>query len=85
MNDTISKLYEEASRRYRTSSYTYATSGAIAGAVLIFSLLAFDHTAVNMVARGVLAAIVVGEFYLTVRYTNKADQNKALAEKWSNL
>lgn len=85
MSASISKLYEEASRRYRLSSYTYAASGSIAGAVLTFSILAFDHTAVNMLFRGVLAAIVVGDFAMTVRCTGRADQSKALAKKWRNL
>lgn len=85
MSASISELYQEASKKYRTASYLYAVTGVVAGAVLIFSLLSFDHTAVNMLIRGVLAILVVVDFVMTVRCTNKADQSKALAEKWRNL
>lgn len=84
MSDTISKLYMEASRRYRTSSYTCAVSGVIVGALLVFSLLTLDHTTVNMVSRGVLFILVLVNFAGAAWYTKKADQNKALAEKWRN-
>lgn len=85
MSASISELYRGASKRYRIASYLYAVSGVVAGTVLIFSLLSFDHTAANMLVRGVLAILVVVDFVMTVRCTNKADQSKALAEKWRNL
>lgn len=85
MNNTVSELYMEASRKYRISSYTYTTSGAIAGAFLIFSLLSLDHNVTNTVLRVVFAVLIFVDFYMTVRCTSKADENRALAEKWRNL